>query len=863
VFLSPEIALLILMSDTKNSAALTVEIALLKKQNANLKKINHALIERVENHGHQYDPYTAFEHSVHLAEQVREKTEELNVTFGQLEKTNRELTEANSQANLFKQRFLDAIESMSEALVLLDCNRRVILHNSNFSSFWEGLGFSIGIGASLKDSEERAKSYGIISQAHPSHTDHNNTVYKISDDRWFQLNECPTIEGGWVIVYSDITVLKIAEKTRYDQAMAKKSFLLQSLIDNLSQGIILIGKNKHIEVWNNCFSIISQLSPQLLSTRPYLTSVINLTELNLEPKTKNDEDYYMQTLSNGMVLEIRERKLKNGKLIKTYTDITKRHHYSESLKKSEQWLRLITDNVPAMIAYVGADLKFQFTNRVYNDWYGFSPTELSELESQQKSTTFDFNIIRSYVDRALNGESVSFETEETNQSGKISYLLKSYVPNIDGQGNVHGFFVLVRNITKRRTDALALQKAYDQLEVRVQERTSELQREVESHQRAQVNLVKATKNANLANISKTKFLAAVSHDLLQPLNAAQLFTSSLAEQESDSKLQSLIHSINNSLNDLENLICTLVDISKLDAGLVKADKSYFKLSDLLDKLAAEYQQQTKQFGVTLHYVSTEAVVHSDSILLARVLRNFLSNAFRYADNGNILLGCRRQGDHISIEVWDNGVGIAEDEIGTIFEEFKRLKSSHKQFRNGLGLGLAITEKISKVLRQPLKVKSTQHRGSMFSIQVPLATVALQPVQKVNMDQALQNTILAHYKVWFIDNNADICESMSVLLGGWDCDIVTATSLEHLQQQVDVHDDNADILIVDYHLGDDETGLSVVKKINEGRRVALPVLMITANYSNSLKNKLKNTNILLLNKPVKPMKLKTSMLYLLK
>ena len=850
-----------LMNDIANEDSLVDQLAQFKAENAKLKKINHALMERVENHGNHFAPYDAFEHSVNLTVQVREKTQELKNTLAKLERTNRALTQANSNANLFKQRFIDAIESISEAFVLLDSDGRIILQNSTFSSFWEGLGLSTDVGVNLKDLKDRAKTRGIIRHVHPGDSHNSNPVYKLSNGRWFQLNERRTMEGGWVMLYSDITALKNAENVRYEEGMANKSYLLQSLVNNLSQGVVLISSQKQIEVWNNRFAQISQLSPILLNEKPYFSNLSNLTELDLEPK--KEHAYYVQILSNGTVVEIRDHHLKNGKLIKTYTDITERHRYAESLKKSERWLRLITDNVPAMIAYVGADLKFQFTNQVYLNWYGHSASELYGLEDHQNRTNFDFGQVKRYVSKALAGESVSFETEEKNLAGDLCYLLKSYVPNIDIEGQVLGFFVLIRDVTARRKNALALQKAYDLLEVRVEERTSQLQTEIEGHRQAQVSLVSAIKEADQANMSKTKFLAAVSHDLLQPLNAAQLFNSSIAEQVLNTDLAPIVNSVDASLSDLENLICTLVDISKLDAGVVQADKSTFKLADLLDNLANEYQQQASQYEVTLHYVPTDIIVHSDSVLLARVLRNFLSNAFRYTENGKVLLGCRRQGDTISIEVWDNGVGIAKEKINEIFQEFKRLKSSKVAFRNGLGLGLAIVDKISKVLNHPIKVDSIQGKGSMFSIQVPIGKIDQIAALNSLPSNVLQNTILAQRTIWVIDNDANICDGMAHLLGGWDCTVITAISLEDLKKQVEIYQDHADILIVDYHLDDNETGFSAANIINKGRTVSIPTLMITANYSKSLKNEVAQTGVLLLNKPVKPMKLKTTMLHLLR
>lgn len=850
--------------------ALKDELAQLKHQNAKLQKINDALMQRVEDSGeNQYAPYTAFEHSVHLAEQVREKTQTLNETLVKLESSNRALKQANAKANLFKQRFIDAIESISEAFVLLDSDGRIILQNSNFANFWRDSGLPIKQGSNLRDLKELAKTRGIIRRASPGDA-FASPVYQLSDDRWFQLNEHSTSEGGWVMLYTDITAVKAAESARYERGMAQKSLLLQNLIDNISQGVVLISSQNKIEVWNMRFVQISQLPPSLLRSNPNTNHLLHLTELDLETKSQINNDYYTQTLTDGTVLEIRDHRLSNGQIIKTYSDITERHRDAESLRKSESWLRLITDNVPAMIAYVGKDLKYQFTNQVYVDWYGWPQGGLNGLELEQSRVHSDFKQLKPYVELALQGESVSFEIEEKNKLGEPNYLFKSYVPNRDIKGEVLGFFVLIRDVTERRKNALALQKAHDQLEVRVQERTFQLQSlndklqvEVEDRRQAQTNLLKAKSEAEFANNSKTKFLAAVSHDLLQPLNAAQLFTSSLMENSLENNTKTLLNSVGNSLDDLENLICSLVDISKLDAGVVKADKSSFKLSELLNNLVNEYQQTSEEYQVKLHYVSSDIIVHSDSVLLARILRNFLSNAFRYTTNGKVLLGCRRQGDHVSIEVWDNGSGIAQDQIKEIFKEFKRLKSSQTAFRNGLGLGLAIVDKISTVLEHPVMVNSTYGKGSVFSVKVPVGKIDDLPQSNNSLNFILETPALAQSKIWLIDNDASVCDGMSQLLTGWNCEVTTATSLQDLHRQVDISCDHADILMVDYHLDDGVNGLDVAKDINNLRENPLPVMMITANYSKELKNEVRHSDILLLNKPVKPMKLKTSMMYLLK
>ncbi|MFT6924956.1 MAG: PAS domain S-box-containing protein [Psychromonas sp.] len=832
-----------------NEMLLNEENQRLKYQNAKLLKINRALMQRVEEGGNQSAPYAAFEHSVHLAKQVREKTQALNETLSQLERRNRQL-------KTFQQRFTDAIESLSEAFVLLDSDGRIIFKNSNFEAFLQTSNLPSETVLNLKRVTE--KNHGNNKQLKP--------VYLLSDGRWFQLNERSTVEGGRVLLYTDISALKEAETVRYDQAMAQKSVQLHHLVDNLSQGVVLLSREKQIEVWNSRFVQLSQLDVAQLQTDSSLSFLQTLTELPLPAQPRLGSDSDVQTLSDGTVLEIRVHQLQDEKTIITYTDITERHRFQQSLQENERRLRLITDNVPAMIAYISADLKFEFTNQVYIDWYGRSPRGLG-ISALDKS--LNYKQIQPFVKRALNGESVIFESKELNRAGEPNYLLKSYVPNRDSSGAVLGFFVLIRNITERRINALALQKAHDQLEIRVVERTAQLQSlnqklldEVEERRRVQTDLLAASKEAEQANFSKTKFLAAVSHDLLQPLNAAQLFTSSIIESSRDDNLTPLINSVSSSLNDLENLICTLVDISKLDAGVVRADKCTFKLSDLLDNLAKEYQQQSGLYDVQLRYVSCGSLVYSDSFLLARILRNFLSNAFRYTDKGKVLLGCRRVGDQISIEVWDNGAGIEQDQRSEIFKAFKRLKSSRSAFTNGLGLGLAIVDKISKVLEHPVKVSSTFGKGSLFAVTVPLADKTYLPEVAAPQNLLLTNTELAGKTVWLVDNDFNICLAMKQLLETWGCSIISAASLADLQKRIDIGNDHADILIVDYHLDDGTNGLEVAEQINQLRSAPLPVLMITANYNKSLQKEIKEHGLLLLHKPVKAIKLKTTMLYLL-
>ncbi|XVO85483.1 PAS domain-containing hybrid sensor histidine kinase/response regulator [Pseudomonas palleroniana] len=537
---------------------------------------------------------------------------------------------------------------------------------------------------------------------------------------------------------------------------------------------------------------------------------------------------------------------------------------AQKAQESERWIRLITDNVPALIGYLNADLVYEFTNKVYEEWYCWPRgmmlgQSLREVHSEQHCQRLD-----AYVARALAGESVTFEFAETNINNQERYMLRSYVPNVLATGEVVGIFVLIRDITERRRTAEALHQAYQHLEQRVAQRTSELTalndqllKEIEERRRMETRLREAKLEAEQANLSKTKFLAAVSHDLLQPLNAARLFTSALLERPSET----LVRNVSNSLEDVENLLGTLVDISKLDAGVIKADIAPFALSELLDNLAAEYTQLARAEGLELRFIGCSALVRSDIQLLARILRNLLSNALRYTYKGRVVLGCRRHPQRLSIQVWDSGMGIAEERLEEIFQEFKRGDVQRPDQDRGLGLGLAIVEKIAGILGHRISVRSWPGKGSMFAVEVPLSATAPRPLPMAAMSEPLLER-LQGARVWVLDNDAAICAGMRTLLEGWGCRVITALSEQDLARQVDNYHAEADLLIADYHLDDDQNGVDAVARINARRGSAIPAMMITANYSNELKLQIRELGYTLMHKPVRPMKLKTAMSHLL-
>ncbi|CAI8938890.1 two-component system, sensor histidine kinase [Pseudomonas donghuensis] len=825
-----------------------LRLAELQRANHKLLRINAALIERLESGAARPDDsYAAFQHSVVLAEQVRERTDALNQTLVELKASNHLLSDARLRAETAHQYLVDAIESISDAFVLFDPDLRIVLFNSRFKAFWAGSRIRIISGMRLAEVKRLMHSSGLFSEEQRGAND-DHLLYRLQGGRWLQVSERATRDGGRVMLFTDITEVKHSETRRREQAVAQKSYLLQRAVDNLSQGVAMVNADGVLELWNRRFLELSGLAP--IAAHRSFAEVIADSELALLTPASRDGNGRCvhereQRLFDGRMLEIRTHPLPTGGFVNTFTDITERYQHAQALSESERWIRLITDHVPALIAYLNAELVYEFTNKVYEQWYCWPPGVMLGQSLREVHSPEHYQRLEGYIQRALAGESVTFECAETHVNGQERYMLRSYVPNRLANGEVVGIFVLIRDITERRRTAEALHQAYQNLEVRVRERTAELS--------------KAKQDAEQANLSKTKFLAAVSHDLLQPLNAARLFTSALLEQSSANP--ALVRNVSNSLDDVENLLGTLVDISKLDAGVIKADLATFAVSDLLDNLAAEYAHAAGSEGLRLDYVPCRLSVHSDIQLLARILRNLLSNAIRYTPRGRVLLGCRRRGATLWIEVWDTGIGIAEDRREEVFQEFKRGDIQRPDQDRGLGLGLAIVDKIAGILGHRLQLRSVPGKGSVFAIGVPQSQRAPQRAVEPDLSEPLRER-LEGARIWVLDNDAAICAGMRTLLEQWGCEVVTALSEQDLARQVATDRADADLLIADYHLDNGRNGVDAVAAINAQRRVPLAALMITANYSNELKQQVREQGHTLMHKPVRPMRLKAAISHLL-
>ena len=309
----------------------------------------------------------------------------------------------------------------------------------------------------------------------------------------------------------------------------------------------------------------------------------------------------------------------------------------------------------------------------------------------------------------------------------------------------------------------------------MRERTTELTR-------LNTELGRAKADAEEANISKTRFLAAASHDILQPLNAARLYVTSLVERQGSGEDARLVTNVDASLEAVEEILGALLDISRLDTGAMKAEIVTFRIDELLRQLEVEFAPLAREKGLKLVFVPSSLTVRSDRRLLRRLLQNLVSNAIKYTPKGRVLIGCRRRRGKLRIDVYDTGLGIPQSKKRAVFREFHRLDEGAKVAR-GLGLGLSIVERIARVLGHKIDLRSTVGRGSHFSVEVPLsAAVPLSAPQRgatgVDRTQLLGTVVLC------IDNEPAVLDGMQTLLGGWGCLVITAPDLASAIAAVD-------------------------------------------------------------------------------
>lgn len=729
------------------------EAAALREEIRKLRKINAALMDRVERSSDMStNAFSMFETAISLETLVRDRTSQLEDALGKLAHAIADLGEAHRTADAAQARLRDAIGSINEGFALFDADDKLVLFNEAYLGFWpeaapyirEGIGFAElaqlvvsherPLGAVVAPDRwvsDRLARHGVADGGH---------VQALADGRWVQINELRTSEGGIVGIYTDITQVKADDARARARELAERNLILQSTLDTLSEGVCMFDNNGRLSAWNGALG-------RLLGIR--------------------DDPAQVLATHDGLL----------------------------------QWCR------DTMGMQDGGCL----------DWKDdtLSTGTLSEL--------------------CIAGER-SFEIRSTRtEQGERVFSFTEVTEMLNAQA--------------------ALQETAETLEVRVSQRTAELRavnemlgREVAERRAIEEALTEAKTAAERANLSKTRFLAAASHDLLQPLNAARLFVAALGDKRLALPTRALVSQTSIALDSVEDLLESLLEISRLDAGAIQPENTHFRIDQLLQTLGVEFTPMARAAGLALRIDTEPHWVESDVRLLRRILQNFISNAIRYTEEGEVSVRCIPEGSQLCIHVADTGRGIAPEHQSLIFEEFHRLDKRTQ----GKGLGLAIVQRAAGMLGHSIALQSTPDKGSTFTITLPLG----HPITETDADGlgTPRDRSMRGLRVVVVDNEKQIQSGMRSLLAGWGCDVTLASSYAEAVARFP-DETRPDIILADYHLNDGETGDAVIAQLRAHFRHSIPAVMISADRGDALKAQLLASGTPLLNKPVKPAQLR--------
>jgi PAS domain S-box-containing protein len=476
--------------------------------------------------------------------------------------------------------------------------------------------------------------------------------------------------------------------------------------------------------------------------------------------------------------------------------------------------------------WIGADNRPHWINPAVERISGYSAEECYAMNDYPLAIVHadDRAMIAACLEAAARGESGNdVEFKIRHKHGLEKWGAVSWQTIADETGTPMGYRTSVRDITLRKQTEQALRKARHA--------------------------------AEKANADKSRFLAAASHDLRQPIQAASMFTSALADTQGEDERRRIVSAIADSLDATRDLLDALLDVSRLDAGVLEPDIRSFPVADVLEQIETEFDAAARGKGLTLTVIASSRSVTTDPVMLLRILRNLVSNAVRYTERGRILVGARRRTERVRIDVLDTGIGIADSKLDEIFDDFRQLDNPERDRRRGLGLGLAIVKRKADLLGLDVSVRSTPGRGSAFSVAVPAADgpspvrQAFQPYEDIDISGA---------RVLYIDDDPVQLEAMATVLRQWG---VAPLSAQSAQEAVDILAASAvrpDAVIADYRLRDNQDGAQAIRRVVGALGTPVPAVILTGDTEPARIAEATASGYALLHKPVSPSILKQTL-----
>ena len=367
---------------------------------------------------------------------------------------------------------------------------------------------------------------------------------------------------------------------------------------------------------------------------------------------------------------------------------------------------------------------------------------------------------------------------------------------------------------------------------------------------AEAALLLARNAAEQANNAKSRFLVAANHDMRQPLQSLSLYTAALQGSDRDSERETICDEMSSAIQAMGTMLDVLLDIENLEDGHVRVEFADFPVSDLLGFVEREFRLSAREKGLELRVLPSSLMIRSDAVLIERIIQNLVSNAVSYTHDGKVVVGCRRSGDSVRIEVWDNGVGVAEDELQTIFEDYHQVDNPARDRRKGLGLGLGIVQRIAKLLDHEIIVRSKLGKGSLFAIQVPRAAGSMARPARPPAERRAQSSFDGRTLV-AIEDEASILDGLERLLTAWGAEVFACSTVDEALIQLSLAAREPDVIIADYRLSSGLNGIHAVEKIRTSFDKDLPAIVITGDTSASVTESIKASGCRLVHKPLEP------------
>jgi signal transduction histidine kinase len=709
----------------------------------------------------------------------------------------------------------------------------------------------------------------------------NEKLRKINRALMASAERGPDINGGAFALFQTAAALgnqvqertaaltdALAELTRAKEKEAQAKQRLAAAIEAINQGIVLCDADDRIVVTNGRYRELWGGLPAEPGTRfaDVVSGAAARGMVAADPEAEGSwEAFRMQRhltpgepfviqFRDGTWLQVSERRVAGGGTVSLYTDITEikrdeAQRRERELAEKSRLLQATLDNLSKGVSVFDAERKLVACNPAFVEFLRIGggradPAEISDL-CIERLDLLGLSFVHGPLD---SGEGRHLQEHKT-PDGRTIEIRRSVMPG--------GFCVATfMDVTERLRISEALQEANEGLEKRVEARTVELIR-------ANAEILAAKAEAEMMNLSKTKFFAAANHDLLQPLAAARVFASALSERRLSAHNRELVRHALSALDSVDDMLTALLDIAKLDAGVMPPAPCSFSVREVMLRVGEEYKLIAARQKLRLRVFAGDAVITSDPRLLARILRNLVSNALRYTSTGGVLIGHRRVPEGLLVGVWDTGIGVAADQQEEIFEEFRRLPQASDRSYRGAGLGLSIVRRVSRMLGHRMVVRSYPGRGSLFGIVVPISQAPAVCLKRPGNSQAgpCGPGSLRGRRVQLIDDEPHVLQALSVLLTGWGMRVSGAASATQALTEFAEDAARPDMIIADYRLQGAATGLDAVAVLRR-RWGDLPAIVVTADHGTEVQQEVSAAGLHLLHKPVRPARLRSLITHVL-